>query len=558
MNAGPEVLFAPGYATGVKVLNDLPAEWQGDGSQRSLFSLYADTIIDKTAKDTLQQRLANPGWRSGAIFIRTNEGVFQPGERRMQEHQFEARYLASLRPSPAVSAVMQSLTNRAAVTVSVHMRIGVEADLPKTTAHGTFDNDPEYKKGLKVFDDFRKQCQADDFAIRLLEMPNVGSATVFLSTDLPESIEKLRNSLPPSTNLITLQRPVACTNGYGAARSVECEVHAAADLMLLASNPGTLITSHWSTFSDFASVVREASGRLPGVEACDANKCNGAQRTVDSNWNLLRRTSELKYLTLRVRNLTALALQAEESGTLGIQEAAEQQAQRMELLYRARANSATAAQRLSSKDSPLILCSTDNDLLSTARAALKPLELSDEPPQLTSAAEASLGEEELDFEPFFQGLVPDGDPNPQESRYFLEGKDSRLVATTLCKSKNIILVPPGSAYPTGPCWSLLGPHASKVGVNLALDDGGNAIREQVLKVLKGQLGASAELAEPLEKASADSAGVIVGGEDGREEEAEEEAEVGPAPPAEQAEDTFDLLAAFKQYFKGHLAGKGST
>ena len=86
---------------------------------------------------------------------------------------------------------------------------------------------------------------------------------VFVAADKPEDVAALRSRLP-NNHVYALSRPDYCNYGYNRAREEECMVYAVADLFLLSRNPGPMLRSKFSSFSDFANYYRKRAGRLQG------------------------------------------------------------------------------------------------------------------------------------------------------------------------------------------------------------------------------------------------------------------------------------------------------
>ena len=87
--------------------------------------------------------------------------------------------------------------------------------------------------------------------------------TYTLAADTPEDVADLRARLP-NNKVYALDRPQYCNYGYNKAREEECMIYAVADLFLLSRNPGPMLRSKFSSFSDFANYYRKRAGRLMG------------------------------------------------------------------------------------------------------------------------------------------------------------------------------------------------------------------------------------------------------------------------------------------------------
>ena len=86
---------------------------------------------------------------------------------------------------------------------------------------------------------------------------------IFVAADDPLTVGKVRARFPGNA-VWALDRPPHCNFGYNTARSEECMVYAVADLFLLARNPGPLLRSAFSSFSEYADHYRRHTGRAAG------------------------------------------------------------------------------------------------------------------------------------------------------------------------------------------------------------------------------------------------------------------------------------------------------
>jgi hypothetical protein len=154
--------------------------------------------------------------------------------------------------------------------VSMHIRAGEDAKLSKD-----LKLDGEAAAEVALVDSYRQQCTVNSFVDVLTKRaPDAVSRgiSVFVAADKPEDVAALRARLP-NNKVFALSRPDYCNYGYNKAREEECMVYAVADLFLLSRNPGPMLRSKFSSFSDFANYYRKRAGRLQGkgflVNGCD-------------------------------------------------------------------------------------------------------------------------------------------------------------------------------------------------------------------------------------------------------------------------------------------------
>jgi hypothetical protein len=143
----------------------------------------------------------------------------------------------------------------------MHIRAGEDAKLSKD-----LKLDGEAAAEVKLVDSYRQQCTVDSFVDVLTKRaPDAVSrgVSVFVAADKPEDVAALRARLP-NNKVFALSRPDYCNYGYNRAREEECMVYAVADLFLLSRNPGPMLRSKFSSFSDFANYYRKRAGRLQG------------------------------------------------------------------------------------------------------------------------------------------------------------------------------------------------------------------------------------------------------------------------------------------------------
>ena len=177
--------------------------------------------------------------------------------------------------------------------MSAHIRGGLDSKLPKASlvpASASLANVPEERLEAVVSkyccDYMRKRCTPETFANALMKKASAcvekknGSdegderrnattttttktTTVFIAADDADFVANINARLSPreSYRVVSLRRPPSCDFGYGPARDETCMRYAVADMFLLARNPGPLIKSTGSSFSDVAIYYRRARGR---------------------------------------------------------------------------------------------------------------------------------------------------------------------------------------------------------------------------------------------------------------------------------------------------------
>jgi len=173
--------------------------------------------------------------------------------------------------------------------VSVHFRGGLES-LLDASVNGKPDGMAAVDRDIKLEDGWRSSCKVDSFmrvvqaalderrvavAVAPGARPGMAHAkgAVFVAADSPEVVAEFERALAP-VEVLSLPRPSYCDYGYERARNTECMVFAAADFFLLANNPGVLVSSHYSTFSEMAMNIRKGSGR----EQDELGGCGGKGR----------------------------------------------------------------------------------------------------------------------------------------------------------------------------------------------------------------------------------------------------------------------------------------
>jgi hypothetical protein len=226
------------------------------------FSLIHDATTD-WGKQRVSIETAPDAWANwkGAAYIKSSHAELQLTP---SEYNFVGSYMVYFEPSPKVSAMMKTvpLADKSDdQVVSMHIRAGEDAKLSKD-----LKLDGEAAAEVKLVDSYRQQCTVDSFVDVLTKRaPDAVSrgVSVFVAADKPEDVAALRARLP-NNKVFALSRPDYCNYGYNRAREEECMVYAVADLFLLSRNPGPMLRSKFSSFSDFANYYRKRAGRLQG------------------------------------------------------------------------------------------------------------------------------------------------------------------------------------------------------------------------------------------------------------------------------------------------------
>lgn len=226
------------------------------------FSLVHDATTD-WGKQRVSIETAPDAWANwkGAAYIKSSHAELQL---TASEYNFVGSYMVYFEPSPKVSAMMRTvpLADKSDdQVVSMHIRAGEDAKLSKD-----LKLDGEAAAEVALVDSYRQQCTVDSFVNVLTKRaPDAVSrgVSVFVAADKPEDVAALRSRLP-NNKVYALSRPEYCNYGYNRAREEECMVYAVADLFLLSRNPGPMLRSKFSSFSDFANYYRKRAGRLQG------------------------------------------------------------------------------------------------------------------------------------------------------------------------------------------------------------------------------------------------------------------------------------------------------
>jgi hypothetical protein len=276
LKAPVQSMMTPSFLRGSFILENLPyaflaAEHEKltklgrgeamDGPPPS-FSLIHDATTD-WGKQRVSIETAPDAWANwkGAAYIKSSHAELQLTP---SEYNFVGSYMVYFEPSPKVSAMMKTvpLADKSDdQVVSMHIRAGEDAKLSKD-----LKLDGEAAAEVKLVDSYRQQCTVDSFVDVLTKRaPDAVSrgVSVFVAADKPEDVAALRARLP-NNKVFALSRPDYCNYGYNRAREEECMVYAVADLFLLSRNPGPMLRSKFSSFSDFANYYRKRAGRLQG------------------------------------------------------------------------------------------------------------------------------------------------------------------------------------------------------------------------------------------------------------------------------------------------------
>ena len=197
----------------------------------------------------------------GAVYIKSSHAELQLARRRVVS---VSSYMIYFQPSTKVSAVMKSIPladKSDDQVVSMHIRAGQDAKLSSE-----LKLEGEGQEEVALIDSYRQQCSVDSF-VNVLTQRAPDAVTrgidIFVAADSPEDVADLRARLP-NNKVYALDRPQYCNYGYNKAREEECMIYAVADLFLLSRNPGPMLRSKFSSFSDFANYYRKRAGRLTG------------------------------------------------------------------------------------------------------------------------------------------------------------------------------------------------------------------------------------------------------------------------------------------------------
>ena len=276
LDAPVQSMLTPSFLRGSFILENLPYNFlavehekltklsKGEAFEGPppVFSLIHDATTDwgkkRVSIETAPDAWAN--WK-GAVYIKSSHAELQL---TASEYNFVGSYMIYFQPSAKVSAMMRTvpLADKSDdQVVSMHIRAGEDAKLSKE-----LKLEGEAAAEVALVDSYRQQCTVNSFVDVLTKRaPDAVSrgVSVFVAADKPEDVAALRARLP-NNKVYALSRPDYCNYGYNRAREEECMVYAVADLFLLSRNPGPMLRSKFSSFSDFANYYRKRAGRLQG------------------------------------------------------------------------------------------------------------------------------------------------------------------------------------------------------------------------------------------------------------------------------------------------------
>ena len=207
-------------------------------------------------------------WR-GAVYIKSSHAELQLNK---EEYDFVSNSMADFQPSKEVSNMMKSVplaSKSDDEMISMHIRAGEDAELSKDLSLAG-----EGAAEIQLIDSYRRKCSVDSFVNTLVRRaPDAvqRGIDIFVAADEPSDVDVLAEASqqqdlrarPPGL----LQPRLQQGEGDG--------VHdlRRADLFLLSRNPGPMLRSKFSSFSDFANYYRKRSGRLQGkgflVNGCE-------------------------------------------------------------------------------------------------------------------------------------------------------------------------------------------------------------------------------------------------------------------------------------------------
>lgn len=255
-------------------LNNAEAElaaWKARGKtgDRPMFSAMHDATTD-WGKSHVREVLYDPETWRGAVYIKSSHAELQLNK---EEYDFVSNSMADFQPSKEVSNMMKTVplsSKSDDEMISMHIRAGEDAKLSKDLSLAG-----EGAAEIQLIDSYRRKCSVDSFVNTLVRRaPDAvqRGIDIFVAADEPSDVDDLRARLP-NNKIYALDRPDYCNHGYNRARETECMIYAVADLFLLSRNPGPMLRSKFSSFSDFANYYRKRSGRLQGkgflVNGCE-------------------------------------------------------------------------------------------------------------------------------------------------------------------------------------------------------------------------------------------------------------------------------------------------
>jgi len=247
------------------------AAWKARGKtgDRPMFTTMHDATTD-WGKSHVREVLYDPETWRGAVYIKSSHAELQLNK---EEYDFVSNSMADFQPSKEVSNMMKSVplaSKSDDEMISMHIRAGEDAKLSKDLSLAG-----EGAAEIQLIDSYRRKCSVDSFVNTLVRRaPDAvqRGIDIFVAADEPSDVDDLRARLP-NNKIYALDRPDYCNHGYNRARETECMIYAVADLFLLSRNPGPMLRSKFSSFSDFANYYRKRSGRLQGkgflVNGCE-------------------------------------------------------------------------------------------------------------------------------------------------------------------------------------------------------------------------------------------------------------------------------------------------
>ena len=281
LDAPIATMLTPSFLKDSYIIEELPerlnaaeaelAAWKarGKSGDRPVFSAMHDATTD-WGKSHVGEVLRDPETWRGAVYIKSSHAELQLNK---EEYDFVSNSMADFQPSKEVSNMMKSVplaSKSDDEMISMHIRAGEDAKLSKDLSLAG-----EGAAEIQLIDSYRRKCSVDSFVNTLVRRaPDAvqRGIDIFVAADEPSDVDDLRARLP-NNKIYALDRPDYCNHGYNRARETECMIYAVADLFLLSRNPGPMLRSKFSSFSDFANYYRKRSGRLQGkgflVNGCE-------------------------------------------------------------------------------------------------------------------------------------------------------------------------------------------------------------------------------------------------------------------------------------------------
>ena len=299
MEADVTRLLTPSFLRGSYLLTDIPSGFFDEGTQtRNAFSLMIDATTDE-GKEKVAAELSSSEYSkwAGAVYIKSNSAQLR---QTAQEVFFMESYMAHFQPSTEVTTIMKQVPFAGMTSnqlVSMHIRGGEDVDLPAELQRSDTERTVQ-----AMGDSFRMTCSVESFLKAFGHQAVSDDAAIFVAADTPAVVDEVRQRLP-GHKVYSIDRPDYCNYGYNKARSDECMQYAVADLFLLARNPGPLLRSKFSSFSEFASFYRSHTKSADVVANGCADQCGGADDKKVSNM----------LMTSSNRNIAAVRLLQSES-----------------------------------------------------------------------------------------------------------------------------------------------------------------------------------------------------------------------------------------------------